>query len=1001
MKKFYCLKRITLPVVLIVVLLLAVTSFTSCKNDPPAPCAVHADENTDGLCDVCGETVEHTPPCTTHTDGNCDAKCDSCGAAVAVLHTDSTGDGKCDKCATCLEHRDNDCNNGCDNCNQRVEIGHSEKNGDGNCDKCGACVAHIDNDCGGVCDKCATPVLVMHKDDNTGDFCDKCGERILPISFSATKTASVAQGVTLYPTHYIAWKDSSLRGARVTYTITVTNTGENEATVMINDTVPARTRFVSGCENKVDDKLSWTVRVPVGEERSISYTVEVSADETWTNGGYIEGEGAMVNDMSVDCYDLYIEKTLNEVDIKYLEKAIKILSKSTYTDFVFAKWAYGMAYTNPKTITGLFVGTPAEVLDAIFAADVKLVDTVVPGLYGGTAATDVAGIKGVRGRKVTAADLMSGDLLLVRESGETRLYIVCEDTLYDITATAVKTDMATMLASLATAEKYVVVRPSVAMTNFTPSDPNETPEVINAYQEALVKTADTFFLRGENLQYEDVWYGLITQSGEHRWTHGQKAPEEYTADEWGYVNCAVFTYDVYLNALGYALPNNMYTTANLAANAETLGMQAFYFENTTPGSYTEEQMLEVERQFMAALQVGDLMVVRRSNNNGHVMLYIGNGKFIHSSGSSYTKTDAGVGYEQYEPTIRYHKVSDYFFNPTAVGGNPFRGEDEYASYYVEKLLIVRPLNAFNDAIPTNTVNRVQNMQGIRAEKLSSHPSSVSVNPGDLVTFTFSLFNVNAEAKTVEIYDKVPAGTSYVSGGERVEGDELYWTVSVGAGETVTVSYTVRVGNVADGTLIDGNDATVGGVKHRCAAIRVKNTLTASEQAAIKAAVEELKNEGTTLTKLALVNEIYKRALGVENIFATTDVNSVMRDGSESIFATSTKKYSNKALSCLRTDETYYSRMLVDHLYGGMRFDSSAKLYDRTKLLKTHNLVVGDVLIARTAAAERVYIYVGDGELLLLDSGVGDPADFQKLSENIMYFGRDFAVVRPSYVIEES
>ena len=274
-----------------------------------------------------------------------------------------------------------------------------------------------------------------------------------------------------------------------------------------------------------------------------------------------------------------------------------------------------------------------------------------------------------------------------------------------------------------------------------------------------------------------------------------------------------------------------------------------------------------------------------------------------------------------------------------------------------------------------------------------------MNPGELITFTFTLFNVNNEAKTVEVYDKVPAGTSYVSGGERVTGDALYWTVNVGAGETVTVSYTVRVNNVADGTLIDGLDGTVGGVKHRCAAIRVKNTLTASEQAAIKAAVEELKNEGTTLTKLALVNEIYRRALGVENVFATTNVNNVMRDGTESVFAKSTQKSGSKYLSCLRTDETYYSRMLVDHLYGGMRFDSSAKLYDRTKLLKPHNLVVGDILIGRTSSAERVYIYVGGGELLLLDSGVGDPVNFQKLSENIMYFGRDFAVLRPSYVMD--
>ena len=103
------------------------------------------------------------------------------------------------------------------------------------------------------------------------------------------------------------------------------------------------------------------------------------------------------------------------------------------------------------------------------------------------------------------------------------------------------------------------------------------------------------------------------------------------------------------------------------------------------------------------------------------------------------------------------------------------------------------------------------------------------------------------------------------------------------------------------------------------------------------------------------------------------------------------------MSSLQTKTTYYSSMLVDHLYGGIRFDSSAKLYDRTKLLKPHNLVVGDILIARSSSAENVYIYLGDGILVSLNNGVGKASDFKTLSERIMYFGRDFAVLRPSYI----
>ncbi len=987
-----------------------------CETETEAPCAEHRDDNCDGMCDGCGDGMKITHndgdedgkcdgcnACLTHKDEECNGKCDACNAPMTVTHADKDGDGKCDKCEACLVHTDNDCDNQCDHCETAVSLGHSDKDGDGICNKCDSCIDHVDEGCNGKCGRCGDEIPVVHKDTDGNNLCDECGSAVLPISVEAKKTASVPRGTTLYPTEYIEWSGTTYRGALVTYTITVTNTGDNLATVTVTDTVPEGTLFISGCDNKIDNKLSWTVTVPVGEEASVSYTVSVSGDNAATEGGYISGSGASVNGKSVDCYDLYVEKTLNEVDEKYIEKAIRILSTSTYTGLDFAKHAYTIAFTNPQAITELLTGTPAEILTLILAgSDARLSDAIAPGLYGGTAVTaNIPGIKGAHNTAFTVSDLVSGDILIVMLESDARMYIVEGTQLWDITNTATKVDIFALIGSLSSADSYAVVRPSITMTLFTSSNPEEIPEVMNEYQEALVKTAEAYLLRGESLQYEDVWFGLISQSGEHRWAHGQKAPEEYTTDEWGYVNCAVFTYDVYLEALGYALPNDMYTTLNLSTYSSNHGMRVFQFTNSTPGEYTEEYMLEVQREFMQTIQVGDIINVRRkteSGTSGHAMLYVGNGRFIHSGGASFESV-SGVGTEVYEPTIRCHKVIDYIFNPTSVGGNPFRSSDEYGTTYVTELILVRPLNAFTGAIPENTVARVENMQDIRAEKTSSHPSSVTVNPGDLVTFTFTVFNVGESEKTVSIYDKIPTGTVYVSGGDTVSGDELYWSVTVGAGEAVSVSYTVQIGDLADGTLIDGRDGRVGGVMHRCAAIRVKKTLTGEQQTAINAAIEELRSEGSTLSKLELVNEIYKRALGIEGIFTDTDVNSVMRDGDESVFATSTKKNNSKYLSKLRTDETYFSSMLVDHLYGGMRFDSSGKLYDRTRLLKTHNLIVGDVLIARSSSAENVYIYAGDGNLILVNSGIGATADFATLSERIMYYGRDFAVLRPSFVTE--
>ena len=916
--------------------------------------------------------------------------------AVTVFAVSACGE---DPTPECTDHVDSNCDNKCDSCQADVQIGHTDKNDDGICDKCRKCVTHVDARCDGECDVCYAEIPVAHIDDNEDGKCDNCNRRVTPIKMEATKTSSVPAGMTINAPFYIEWNDTTIKGDTVTFTISVKNVGDSEITAVIMDTVPENTTYISGCDNKVNDQMTWTEVIGVNETKSVSYTVEITGEDI-APGSYIPGDSASVNGKRTTGENLYIAPTLNEIDIKYLEKAVRILSTSTFEARDFARFVYYVAFSSSNCVNAMPTGTPLNALSAILTNNSDYAAAIAPGLYGGTDAKEIAGAKGTMNTPVTADSLVSGDIIYLKNSEGGKMYFVSEGNLYDITSAPTKADMATVLAALPTVSKYAVVRPSMVMTAFTPSDPNASSVTMNEYQEALVKTAEAFMLRGENLQYEDVWFGLNRNSGEHRWTHGEKQPEEYTYDEWGYVNCAVFTYDVYKMALGYGLPSGMYTTAALTQSALAQGMREFYFENKTPGQYSEAEKLAVQQEFMNTLQVGDLMVVRRSNDTGHVMLYIGNGMFIHSSGSSYKQADGGVGQEVAEPTIRYCKVVDYFFDPSSVGGNPFRTSDEYAERYVKQLLIVRPLNKFSGEIPENTVNRVQNMTDIRADKTSSHPSSTSVNPGDLITFTFTLFNVGDVAKTVEIFDKAPAGTTYVSGCDNVTGDELRWNVTIGAGEIVKVSYTVSVNNVPNGTVIDGRDATVGGVKHRCAAIKVMNTLTLTEQEAIKAAIDELALENTTLKGLALVNEIYRRALGKMGIFKDTDVNAVMDGSNDSIFYQTATEYNGKKMDKLRNEDTYYKKMLVDHLYGGMRLDSAAKLYDRTKMLKPHNLIVGDVLLARTNSAEHVYMYIGDGYLINLTNGVGVEADFANLAQRILFYGRNFAVVRPSFVIED-
>ena len=203
------------------------------------------------------------------------------------------------------------------------------------------------------------------------------------------------------------------------------------------------------------------------------------------------------------------------------------------------------------------------------------------------------------------------------------------------------------------------------------------------------------------------------------------------------------------------------------------------------------------------------MVIRRGSSSGHAMLYIGNGTFIHSSGSSYNYSGS-YGVETYEPTIRFHKVQDYFLRDTSTNGYIFGTK-------VTGLYVVRPLQNTtwaNYSVTTASQNRFDNLQGIVAEKLSSVKENVSVNRGDEITYTISIFNTNNEAVTLNVSDYAPANTTLVSADSSavVSDNNLAWVVEVGARETVYLTFTVKVDeDAADGAIIANDGAVIGGV----------------------------------------------------------------------------------------------------------------------------------------------------------------------------------------------
>jgi uncharacterized repeat protein (TIGR01451 family) len=293
------------------------------------------------------------------------------------------------------------------------------------------------------------------------------------------------------------------------------------------------------------------------------------------------------------------------------------------------------------------------------------------------------------------------------------------------------------------------------------------------------------------------------------------------------------------------------------------------------------------------------------------------------------------------------------------------------------------------------------MRGVVAEKTASAAWTQTVSPGQEVRFTFTLENLTGYNKTLTITDTVPENTIYITGAQEKNGDALSWTVVLGAGETVKVSYTVQVGERAE---VVESSSFVENIPVNCPAITVGKTLTTQEQGALTAAAAkaDLSSDG-----IALAAAIYQEALGKEVLSGTTasDVlEGVFRYYAERIEsgAASDGKWPSQWRALDRNGEFF--DLVAPGLYGGRNVlegtDASSvsttgfMAADRVRMVAEDQLIPGDIIVVNDDAdgfRAFAWLYV-DGQLLDLQTGEMTPVE-TFLSQLICR--KHFAVIRPS------
>ena len=552
------------------------------------------------------------------------------------------------------------------------------------------------------------------------------------------KVASAGGSVTAHP------------GGNITYKLHITNNNSVGVKLTVADTLPEGTLLVSGCDNVNGNQLNWEITVSAGQTQTVTYNVKpnYTIKQVWESETdiIIKNTAAKVMDKVVDApaKDIYVLGTFNTGDTRKMEMAIDAMVTANLTAYNSSKipmnqiaLANMMYYVGFSAGAGLGTTKVSEVFTMVFeqagqggsnnasggVEDVvdtasNLLKRVVPHLFGGTqvSADKDSLFRGARATTVTIRDLISGDLVFVSKNGESKMYIVDGAHLVYLGETEVirKIDPATVLPDLPAADKYVVIRPSLDMKitfslqegeYFNDADKEGYTDV----EKAIIATAEAYLLRGDRAQYTDDMTGVSL----YRWQSATLQPEDYTVDQYGYTNCAAFTYDVHWSALGLKASGKntsgstvtLNTTSNNASYAKkywdaTTGTSSssavvFYCEpmvKDASGTYVstldEEGKAALKAQIISLLRPGDIINIRRTTGSGHAMLYVGNGIIIHSSGSSYSDTNKT---DTHEATIRFRMVEDLF--------DPALYNETSCVYNLASFSLLRLQNQDKDGIP--------------------------------------------------------------------------------------------------------------------------------------------------------------------------------------------------------------------------------------------------------------------------------------------------------------
>ena len=513
----------------------------------------------------------------------------------------------------------------------------------------------------------------------------------------------------------------------------------------------------------------------------------------------------------------------------------------------------------------------------------------------------------------------------------------------------------------------------------------ELSSVVTPEHEALREVAYAFYYKGNYIHYD--------QYGTRR--NINPSPEMATAEDRLHLDCSSFVNAVYYEAFGENISPFPTTVVSPQTGKLTDYAREYNGINSDVVGYWELSELDTQEKkdafiemIRSTLEIGDVIVNRRTSNTGHAIIYVGNGYFLHSTGASYEYSigDPHSAYDQADGGETKGGTISKLSLSTVLG-------DKDSGRYIlapnnVTISIFRPL-ARGLEITDTTASRLT-MPFVTIEKSSNVGNKSAVYQGSAIIYNVTIRNRGEnDVNELLFTDYIPEGTEYIGGarGILVEDGVLTYSQTLKAGATINVTYAVKV------TAESGTIETSGNVNGVPLNVLFNTVSTVSEvdTSTLLTFAENFSEEGRSFADpLELAKALYFEALGIEFTSSETALALI-----ESLIKSEGKTFNSES-----TDLD----ILVKSLYGG--YDIRSGYFtdnERTRLVVESYLSVGDVIVGEYGddAVCEVYIYLGDGRFLYATSSecsasiyTIEESAYKNLLVSLISFDR-YVIVRPS------